>query len=101
MKYGLEDQVWDDIRAVLSREPGVLKAILFGSRAIGRSKAGSDIDLCIQTRQASAEKLSELEAALDDLLLPWTFDLVHAATLTDPDLLDHIQRVGITVYQGY
>jgi predicted nucleotidyltransferase len=101
MKYGLEDQVWDDIRAVLSREPGVLKAILFGSRAIGRSKAGSDIVLCIQTRQASAEILSELEAALDDLLLPWTFDLVHAATLTDPDLLDHVQRFGITVYQGY
>ena len=100
MKYGLEDRVWGDIRTVLFSEPGVLKATLFGSRALGSQKPGSDIDLCIQTRQPSPVILSNLESALDDLLLPWTFDLVHFTTLSDPALLDHIQRVGIPIYQG-
>ena len=100
MKYGLEDQIWEDIRSVLSSEPGVVKATLFGSRAMDKHKPGSDIDLYIQIQDSSSIVLSNLETALDDLLLPCTFDLVSSATLADLELLDHIQRVGVTVYQG-
>jgi predicted nucleotidyltransferase len=89
-----------DIRAVLSGEPAVLKVTLFGSRAMGRQKTGSDIDLYIHTQGSAQNVISKLETALDDLLLPWSFDLVHDSTLTDPELLDHIRRVGITVYQA-
>ena len=35
---------------------------------------------------------------IDDLL-PYQFDISIFHTLANPDLIDHIQRVGITIYQ--
>ena len=66
---------------------------LFGSRAMGRERPGSDIDLCVDASHLSHRDRLWLMAAIDDLLLPWTVDLALCHELP-PDLLSHVQRVG-------
>jgi predicted nucleotidyltransferase len=43
--FGLLDRDMEAIAAVLSQEPRVEKAIIFGSRAKGNFRNGSDVDL--------------------------------------------------------
>ena len=66
---------------------------LFGSRAMGRERPGSDIDLCVDAAGLSHADRLRLMAAIDDLLLPWTVDLALRHELP-PDLVSHVQRVG-------
>ena len=78
---------------VLIQQADVDAIWLFGSRAMGRERPGSDIDLCIDAADLSHADRLRLMAAIDDLLLPWTVDLALRHELP-PDLLSHVQRVG-------
>ena len=93
----LRDQEWRLIHAVLSRHPEVTGAILFGSRAKGVATTSSDIDLALEgvDDPLLAERIA---AELDDLPLPYRFDVKALSTIQSPLLLEHIQRVGIRVY---
>lgn len=81
------------IRSVLASHPAVVQAILFGSRAKGNHKNGSDIDLAI-FGPCSDSELDTIAWELDDLLLPWEIDLIKFDSITNQDLREHIQRVG-------
>ena len=78
---------------VLIQQADVDAIWLFGSRAMGRERPGSDIDLCIDAADLSHADRLRLMAAVDDLLLPWTVDLVLCHELP-ADLVSHVQRVG-------
>ena len=78
---------------LLTQQPDVEAVWLFGSRAMGRERPGSDIDLCVDAARLSHRDRLRLMAAIDDLLLPWTVDLALRHELP-PDLLSHVQRVG-------
>ena len=78
---------------LLIQHPDLDAIWLFGSRAMGRERPGSDIDLCIDAARLSHADRLRLMAAIDDLLLPWTVDLALRNELP-PDLLSHVQRVG-------
>ena len=99
MKYGLPDAALREIRAVLARYPQVEQAILYGSRAKGNYKNGSDIDLALRggadLTQSALYKISD---ELDDLLLPHTIDLSIFANIRDAGLMDHIQRAGVVFH---
>lgn len=76
------------------------KALLYGSRAKGNYKNGSDIDLTlIGGPDVTMKVLYRIMDEIDDLLLPYTFDLSILNHISDPDLVDHIRRVGITLYE--
>ena len=60
---------------LLIQQPDLDAIWLFGSRAMGRERPGSDIDLCIDASRLSHADRLRLMAAIDDLLLPWTVDL--------------------------
>ena len=100
MKYGLPERVLQKIRAVFARYPQVTKAVLYGSRAKGSHKNGSDIDLtlCGDT-DLTLSTLYRIADDLDDLLLPHTFDVSIFHHISDPDVLGHIGRVGVTLYE--
>lgn len=99
MRFGLDERVWDLILEVFSREKAVREVLLFGSRAIGRERPASDIDLYLRLDEADPSLLGRLETALDDLLLPWKIDLVPSYQVDDPAFIDHIERYGISVYE--
>jgi predicted nucleotidyltransferase len=98
VNHGLSDETVERIRGVLAGHPRVEKALLYGSRAKGTHRPGSDIDLTLQGGALEHRDLAEIAAELDDLMMPYRIDLSLFADLSHPDLLDHIRRVGIVLY---
>lgn len=99
MSYGLSDDTIEKICGVLSRHPAVEKVILYGSRAKGSYKPGSDIDLTLLGEALTTRELGSIADELDDLLLPYKIDLSLFARLDHAELTEHIERVGVVFYQ--
>ena len=73
--------------------------MLYGSRAKGNYKNGSDIDLTLYGGDnLTTEILYHIMNDIDNLLLPYTFDLSIFRKMSDPDIIDHIMRIGIVFY---
>jgi predicted nucleotidyltransferase len=87
-----------EIGGVLAAHPEVESAILYGSRAKGDYKPGSDIDLTLLGEQLDHHDLLKIMGELDDLLLPYTIDLSIFHMIDHEALRDHIQRVGQEFY---
>ena len=96
---GLSEEHSQAILTLLKQHPKLEAVVLYGSRAMGRQHPGSDIDLCLQAPEMSLGELLILGAALDELLLPWSIDLQLQHLIWHQPLLDHIQRVGLTLLQ--
>ena len=99
MTYGLPERTIHKIRTVFARYPQVEKAILYGSRANGTHKHGSDIDLTLCGTALTLNVLSRIMDDLDDLLLPYTMDVSIFRDIRDLAVIDHIQRVGVPLYE--
>lgn len=97
-KTGLSESVLARLREVLATAPGVEEAVLFGSRAKGETRPGSDIDLALKGPDLSARDLLRLANALDDLLLPYKIDLALYTQIDTPALREHIDRVGVRIF---
>jgi predicted nucleotidyltransferase len=95
---GLSPGVLSALQNELARTPQVEKAQVYGSRAKGNYRPGSDIDIALFGTTLTPQHLLTLDNRLDDLLLPYQIDLCHFDTLQNPTLIDHIQRLGITIY---
>lgn len=98
MKYGLKLNIWEQIFECIAKNERIQEVILYGSRAKGTQKNASDIDLVLKGKDLTIRDQTKLENDLDDLLLPWKFDISIFHNITNSDLLDHIKRVGITIY---
>jgi uncharacterized protein len=87
------------LREVLGRHPSVRAAILFGSRAKGCARPGSDIDLALEG-EIPIDELARIAADLDARDLPWEVDLVRLSAVRDPDVREHVARVGVSLYRN-
>ncbi len=87
------------INAVFRQYPAKQTVIVYGSRAKGNYKNGSDIDLTLLEEELSFSEFLEIENKLDDLLLPYKIDLPQKRKISDPELLNHIDRVGQIFYK--
>lgn len=99
MPYGLSTPTIERIQAVFANDARIQKAWLYGSRAKGNYKNGSDIDLTIVAPQLNMADLLRLENQIEELSLPYTVDLSLYHQLHHPTLLSHIERVGIVFYE--
>ena len=97
--YGLKEETIRNINSIFSAYPQIEEAILYGSRAKGNYKDGSDIDLTLKGDFLKLEVMNKIGLQLDDLLLPYTIDISVYKSIRNPDLLDHIKRVGIIFYK--
>lgn len=100
MSFGLGASDIQGIRDVFTRFAQVQSVVLYGSRAKGTYKPGSDIDLTIKGEGLKLEDQHAISYALDELDLPYTFDLSIFDHLENPDFLNHIERVGVTIYKA-
>lgn len=98
-QFGLTATTIKKICQVFRRFPQVERAVLYGSRAKGNFKPGSDIDLTLVGEGLNPQLLGQIADALDDLLLPYMIDLSIEAELQHEALQAHIQRVGKIFYQ--
>jgi len=99
MKYGLNDKTITVIQETLAKYPQIDQAILYGSRAKGNFRRGSDIDLTLKGEGLTLKILYALENEIDDLLLPYFFDISIFEQIENQDLVEHIQGIGKVFYQ--
>jgi predicted nucleotidyltransferase len=99
MKYGLTETTVEKICAVFACFPEIEKVILYGSRAKGTFKTGSDIDLTLCGESLTSDLRSTIASELDDLLLPYVIDLSIFDELDHAKLREHIKRVGVVFYE--
>jgi uncharacterized protein len=85
------------ITAVFRRHPEVQVAKLFGSRAKGTHAAGSDVDIALwgDVDELRAEAIA---GELDELSLPYQFEVKSFPHTQLPALREHIERVGVVLY---
>ncbi|WP_153304245.1 nucleotidyltransferase domain-containing protein [Desulfovermiculus halophilus] len=88
----------EKIKRVLARYPQVETAILFGSWAKRTAKPGSDIDIALKGDSINLQVLNRITRDVDDLLIPNAVDLCIYDRIDDPDVLEHIHRVGELLY---
>ncbi len=99
--FGLDVDTRRSIEKVIAGFPCIEKVLIYGSRAKGNYKTGSDIDLTLIGKDLThGNSIGPLKSGLDDLNLPHTFDISIFSKLGDLDLIEHVLRVGKTFYRG-
>jgi predicted nucleotidyltransferase len=98
-RYGLSEKTMEAVHSVLARHPEIDQAILFGSRAKGTYKPGSDIDLVLKGPDLSGRILNRVCGELDDLPIPYEFSVILDQQMTDPEIRAHVDRAGICFYE--
>ncbi|MDR1733298.1 MAG: nucleotidyltransferase domain-containing protein [Oscillospiraceae bacterium] len=93
--FGLKDSHVSMIAQTL-REAGIERAVVFGSRAKGNYRSNSDIDICVFGADVNVGKLL---SDLDELPMPYKFDVVDYNTISTPALREQIDRVGVEIYK--
>jgi type I restriction enzyme S subunit len=99
MFYGLSALQYKKIIQVFANHKEVEEVILYGSRAKGTQKPYSDIDITFLGDDIDLSLQQKIEIELDDLLLPFKFDISIYKSIENKDLLAHIRKVGKTFYK--
>ena len=98
-KFGLTERDMQTIKHIFSKYGEIKKVNLFGSRAKGSFKMGSDVDLAIMNLGVSEKTIAKLKSDFEESSLPYMIDCIDFSTLTNNDFIDHINRVGILFYE--
>ncbi len=100
MRFGLREQDLKIIQATIKNYSVIKKVLIFGSRAKGNFSNGSDVDLAIFGDTITIDVVGSLSYKLNEVTsLPYYFDIVHFESISTPELVDHINRVGKSIYE--
>ena len=93
---GVPEPSGHHLAGVLLQQPGLEQVWLFGSRAMGSHRPGSDLDLCLVGDAITHQDRLRLMHAIDELLLPWTVDRGPGpvARAVPEDMCGHLQLAG-------
>ncbi len=101
MNIGLKKSEIDEILKKVAQFAKIEKAIVFGSRAKGNFKQGSDIDLAIKGKDITYKTIVKLSEKLNsETTLPYFFDVVHYKNINNKELQNHIDRVGKIIFEN-
>ena len=92
MAFGLKPRIIYNIQNVFARHPEVERVILYGYRAKGNFINESDIDITLVGTNIDLSLLNKIENQLDDLMLPYSFDVSIFNHIKNENLLKHIKR---------
>jgi len=100
-RFGLTVRDMETIREVFKKYPQVEIVYLFGSRAMGTHRLGSDVDLAIMQPPVGDETVRRLKADFAESSLPYQIDVIAFPDLSHTELKAHIQRVGVVFYERW
>ena len=99
-RFGITGRSYRLLLETLSAHPEIEEVILFGSRAKGNFRRGSDIDLAIKGNECTAELALKLSGYVnEELPIPYQVDIVDYGSIAHQELKDHIDRVGICLFR--
>lgn len=97
---GLDKEEVKEIKEVIEKYAEVETAYIFGSRAKGNYKRGSDIDIAVKGKNITIDTIASLLNKLEEeTTLPYFFDVIHYDTCSTKELVEHIDRVGVCIYK--
>jgi len=99
MRFGLTQETINKINTVFEKYPDIEEVIIFGSRAKGTHREGSDIDFTLKGDNLTETIKSRISLEIDELNTPYLFDISLFRNLNSPDLEEHINRVGKVFYK--
>jgi len=97
--FGLKENDLEEIISILREHKEVEEALVFGSRAKGNHKNGSDVDIALKGK-ITFEIVSHISFLLnEETAMPYRFDVLNYNTIRNKELTEHIDRTGISFYQ--
>ncbi|MBT3385174.1 MAG: nucleotidyltransferase domain-containing protein [Prolixibacteraceae bacterium] len=97
--FGIAPKSYKLIMYAISEFEEIEKASIYGSRAIGNFKQGSDIDIVLFGKKITQEIVLKLKVKLEhDLPIPYFFDLTHYESISNLELKNHIDSHGKIFY---
>lgn len=100
MQYGLTEGELSALTTLFAKYTTIEQVILYGSRAKGNFRANSDIDITLVGENVDRSTLNSLYTEIDDLLLAYQFDISIFHQLSNPDLVEAIEKTGKLIYEG-
>lgn len=98
--FGLIERDVQYIQLALEKFDEIDEAIVFGSRAMGNYKKGSDVDLAIKGKEITRKTILRLNDLLnEEYPLPYFFDVIHYDMVTNEKLKEHIDIEGKAIYR--
>ncbi|MDY0084923.1 MAG: nucleotidyltransferase domain-containing protein [Bacteroidales bacterium] len=97
--FGLDEDLRSKFNKIFASFPEIEKVIIYGSRAKGNYREGSDIDLCLVGDDLKEAIRKRVWLMLDELNTPYLIDLSVFNQLESEGLIGHIQRVGAIFYR--
>jgi predicted nucleotidyltransferase len=96
--FGLPDKTIGLINGIFAEYPGIEKVLIYGSRARGDYRNGSDIDLTMIGDISFRDEI-HIGSLIDDLPIPYMCDLSNLKNIKNENLVEHIERVGLVFYE--
>ncbi len=97
---GLTETDFTKVISIFEKFPVLEKVVLYGSRAKGNYRKYSDIDIVLKGDGLNLKIQQQIELALDDLYLPYSFDVSIFSRISNDELIAHVERVGIEIYKN-
>jgi predicted nucleotidyltransferase len=98
-QYGIPESDLNALISELKKNTEIDEIILFGSRAKGTFRNGSDIDIALKGGNLKLNDILDATLVIDKLLLPYKLDLVIYTRIEEPALIEHIKRVGKILFK--
>lgn len=96
--FGLSESSYQLFLQALRRFPQIERVEIFGSRAIGNYKHGSDVDVVLYGERVDGDLAYELSTILNEHMpIPYHFDVLSFSDIASPELIDHIKEYGKVV----
>ena len=96
--FGIYPKSYHEILKIIESCRSIDEVIIYGSRAKGNYREGSDIDITILGAVTAAD-FNKLWQDLDDSYVPYKFDISIYNKLNSDSLKEHIERAGKTFYK--
>ena len=96
--FGFSEETVNKLHHIFSPFHEIEEVVIYGSRAMGKHHPFSDVDITIVGKEVSTKTLSQILLKIDDLLLPYEFDISIYHKIQNLEVLQHIKRVGQALY---
>ena len=95
---GLTEKEIMTLSELFQQVPTIQKAVLFGSRAMGKHRHNSDVDIVLYGNQLVYADVLRVKVKIEETTLPYMFDVILGSVIQNKNLLEHINRHGIVIY---
>lgn len=99
MIFGLTSEQFFLIKNTLVSILEIEKVIIFGSRVGDNFKSSSDIDLAVAGKNITPQVINRISAELDDLPLPFMFDILDINSISNLALKNKINSKGKVFFE--